>query len=397
MKISILFHRLGPYHHTRLNALADISELTAIEFCSVDKTYAWDSVEQSTLFNHITLFSDADIEDKDVEDIKKMLWRVLDGQMPDVVAVPGWACKGALLALSWCNQRKIPAIVMSASASPYQEKRLLFKEAIKRKLITLFSAGLVGGSKQLDYLASLGLPCEQLFVGYNVVDNAYFAAGADTARREATTFRVNLKLPKHYFLVSCRFIWEKNLPNFLLAYAAYKNQTGENAWPLVLLGDGPLKADVLKLRDELNIGAHLLLPGFKQYGELPTYYGLATALILPSISETWGLVVNEALASGLPVLVSNRCGCACDLIVEGKNGFIFDPYDVDALTGLLLRVASGSYNLEAMGMASRDMISHWAPETFAENLLKAADAALKAPRPKITLLDKALLWALIRR
>ncbi|ASF45701.1 glycosyltransferase [Methylovulum psychrotolerans] len=271
------------------------------------------------------------------------------------------------------------------------------QEFIKKRIVKLCSAGLVAGTPQFEYLHSLGIQRANIFLVYDVVDNLYFSTGADFAQQNGIIVRENIHLPEHYFLSSCRFIREKNLPNLLIAYADYKKQSGEKAWPLVLLGDGPLKADVVKLRDELNIGNHLLLPGFKQYHELPLFYGLAKVFILSSISEPWGLVVNEAMASGLPVLVSNYCGCAADLVEEGKNGFTFDPYDVNALTQLMLRVASDDCDLDIMGAASREIISHWTPETFADNLLKATDAALKALRPKITLLDKALLWALIRR
>ncbi len=81
-------------------------------------------------------------------------------------------------------------------------------------------------------------------------------------------------------------------------------------WDLVLLGDGPLKPTLLKLISSLGLESCVHLPGFKQYDELPVYLGLAETFIHASTTEQWGLVVNEAMASGLPVLVSNRCGCA---------------------------------------------------------------------------------------
>ena len=103
------------------------------------------------------------------------------------------------------------------------------------------------------------------------------------------------------------------------------------------------------------------------------------------------------MAAGLPVLVSNRCGCAPDLVEEGRNGYTFDPYDVDALAGLMRKIAADGCDREAMGQASREIIARWTPQTFAENLCKTAEAALNAPRPQANLLDKALLWALMWR
>src|SRR5206468_501416 len=101
-------------------------------------------------------------------------------------------------------------------------------------------------------------------------------------------------------------------------YARYRMAAGPGAWSLVVLGDGVLRGDLEQLRTELNLGDHVLFPGFKQYDELPAYYGLATAFIHASMVEPWGLVVNEAMAAGLPVLVSARCGCAWDLVEEGR-------------------------------------------------------------------------------
>src|SRR5207244_4064698 len=102
----------------------------------------------------------------------------------------------------------------------------------------------------------------------------------------------------------------KNLPRLLEAFAGYRRLAGDAAWELVLLGDGPLRPELVALLKDLELDGHVLLPGFKQYDELPAYYGLAGAFIHASTTEQWGLVVNEAMASGLPVLVSDRCGCA---------------------------------------------------------------------------------------
>ncbi len=241
------------------------------------------------------------------------------------------------------------------------------------------------------------MSCERIFTGYDVIDNHYFAIGSDQARHDADNIRTRFALPQRFFLASNRFIEKKNLPRLLNAYTLYRNQAGPAAWKLVLLGDGPLKAQLQALIVQKDLSPWVLMPGFKQYDQLPAYYGLAGAFIHASTTEQWGLVVNEAMASGLPVLVSNRCGCAPDLVEEGRNGYTFDPYDVDALARLMLNIAADDCDRAAMGQASREIIARWTPQTFAENLYKAAEAALNAPRPKASLLDRMLLWALIRR
>ena len=106
----------------------------------------------------------------------------------------------------------------------------------------------------------------------------------------------------------------------------------------------------------------------------------------------FGLVVNEAMAAGLPVLVSDRCGCAPDLVEVGVNGFTFDPCDVEELAGLMQRVAAMTDGQrDAMGRAD------WGPERFADGLMQAVQAALRRPPPTPSLFDQALVWALARR
>ena len=112
----------------------------------------------------------------------------------------------------------------------------------------------------------------------------------------------------------------------------------------------------------------------------------------------FGLVVNEAMAAGLPVLVSDRCGCAPDLVEVGVNGFTFDPCDVEELAGLMQRVAAMTDGQrDAMGLAGQRIIADWGPERFADGLMQAVQAALRRPPPTPSLFDQALVWALARR
>jgi len=396
MKVCILFHRLGPYHHARLNTLATHCELSVIELSTIDNTYAWDVVENKHDYPVVPLFTDADINTKPVDDITRKTRNALIDIKPEVVAIPGWSSPAALVALQWCCETNTPAILMSDSTER-AEPRAYWRERIKSRVVRLFSAALVAGEPHVNYVEQLGLPGRRIFIGYDVVDNAHFQTLSGSAQNNARTLRVEHSLPDHYFLTSNRFIEKKNLPRLLDAYAAYVRQTGGNAWGLVLLGDGPLKPILVEQVAHLGLESQVQFTGFKQYDVLPVYYGLAHAFIQASLSETWGLVVNEAMASGLPVLISEHCGCASDLVESGRNGFTFNPYDVVALTNLMLKIASDECDREAMGRASREIISHWTPNTFAKGLMNAAQVAMDAPRPKMTPFNRWLLKRLIRR
>jgi len=238
------------------------------------------------------------------------------------------------------------------------------------------------------------------------VDNDYFAQRADEIRSQKSVLREKHDLPENYFLSSARFIETKNLPQLLQAYARYraldaksgeKSQRAEDPWSLVLLGDGPLRSAIHSQLSTLNLEGHVHLPGFKQYPELPAYYGLASAFIHGSSTEPWGLVVNEAMASALPVLVSNRCGCATDLVREGANGFTFDPRNVEELGGLMLRVAQlPNDRLEHMGKSGREIIANWGPGRFAQGLKAAGEKAVAVGPPRANLMDRLLLELLLR-
>jgi len=185
------------------------------------------------------------------------------------------------------------------------------------------------------------------------------------AKQREAELRKELGLPEHYFVCTARLSPEKNIARLLQAFALYRKNGGK--WDLVLVGSGPQEQTLRAMAVRLAPGA-IHFAGWQQYPDLPRYYGLASAAVLPSLSEPWGLVVNEAMAAGLPVLVSNRCGCVPELCHNGINGYQFDPKDVKWLAYLMCRTSSGEVDLERMGQASQRIIANFTPETWADAL-----------------------------
>lgn len=396
VKIAILFHRLGAYHYARLDELSKISNLTVIEFSVRDNTYKWETVKPSVRYPVIQLFSDEDISFKSPRLVKKRLFAVLKHIDADILAIPGWSSPAALVALKWCLKNGIRAVLM-ADSTAHDEPRKTWKEWIKSRVVKLFSSGLVAGTPHVDYVSELGMPTERIFTGYDVVDNDYFSKHSDRVRQEACDFRTNYNLPTNFFLASNRFVSKKNISRLIDAYSIYLKHCNNIGWCLVLLGDGSLMPAIRKQVEQLGLNKNVIFPGFKQYDELPVYYGLAGAFVHASTSEQWGLVVNEAMASGLPVLVSARCGCAHDLVKSGINGFTFDPYDTEGLALLMSQISEGKYDLSAMQQQSKAIISEYSPKKFSENLVKAAEVAIASEGPIFKWYDRILLWALIHR
>ncbi len=376
-RVAILFYRFGPYHHARLKAAGELMPVWGVEACGMEDTYAWAKVEGAEAFTRVTL-TERDTADRAWrQELHRKMWQALDEIKPQAVVIPGWSLPDALSGLSWCAARKVPVVIMSESTA-WDEPRKSWKEWIKGRLVKLCAAGLAGGTPHADYLAQLGLPKDRIFVGYDIVDNHHFATGAAESRKQPFETKKQLGLPEKYFLASARFIEKKNLIRLIEAYAEYRKLAPQSEiWDLVLLGDGPLKPALLKLISSLALESHIHLPGFKQYDELPVYLGLAETFIHASTTEQWGLVVNEAMASGLPVLISHRCGCAQDLVRDGVNGFTFDPGNRDELTQLMLKISAPQFPVANFGSESRRIIANWGPERFATGLKAAVTAALK--------------------
>lgn len=398
-RLAIIFNRIGPYHFARVRAAAGVMETILIEVFKSDDIYKWDLVPGTDGFQRLTLFEN---NSRTMDEVGRAIKDALDNCRPDAVAIPGWSDAVAFSAIQWCVANQVPSIVMSETTA-WDERRSVWKEWIKGRIIKMFSAGLVGGKPHAEYLAKLGMASEQVVSGYDAVDNNYFLEKSKEARLKSSELGSKLALPKNYFLASARFVEKKNLFNLVQAYALYRDlaqkekRPASEIWDLVLLGDGHLKPKLCELIADLALQKHIILPGFKQYAELPVYYALAKTFIHASTIEQWGLVVNEAMASGLPVLVSNRCGCAQDLVQEGINGFTFSPDNAAQLAQLMLKISDTRFPLSDLGAASTAIISHHGTQQFALGMKQAADCAL-AVRPRgASALDKLILSLLSSR
>lgn len=406
-KACVLFERLGPYHHARLAAAGKILGVAAIETCGMDDVYQWRKVDGAVGFERVTLFPRQERGRRWNRLVRQAARRALQQLRPHCIVVPGWSFPNALAAICWAVQNGVPLVLMSESQAS-DELRSWHKEYVKRQLVKSFSAAVVGGKPHADYLIQLGLSPGCLFFGYDAVDNRYFTDSRHRYPSAGLKELLGDGLKRNYLLSSGRFVEKKNFLRLISAYARYRalilsGLSSESPasllpWALVLLGDGPLRDALSSEIKRQNVQGHVFMPGFKQYEELPTFYGSSHCFVHPSTTEQWGLVVNEAMASGLPVLVSNRCGCAPDLVQEGVNGFTFDPYDVEGMARLMLKMTLMEHSRrEEMGRKSQEIIADWGPERFAQGLRSAVDIALNNPLPRVPVSTRALLHMLLWR
>ena len=371
LHVAVIIARLGPYHVARMAAVGALlgpQAVLALEVAAESREYAWERVS-SEGFRRRTIITDADYQDVSSRKLRTLTEAALEAEQPEVVALSGWGFAEARAALAWCRRRGRVALVMSESQERDADRRWQ-RELVKRALLREVDSALVGGERHADYLVRLGFSRERIALGYDAVDNAYFQRGADAARTDAAALRRRYALPEQYLLTSARFIPKKNLLRLLEAYAMYRRQIGTGVWDLVVLGDGPSRGRLEQRRAELGLEGSVHLPGFKQYPDLPAYYGLARGFILPSTSEQWGLVVNEAMASGLPVLVSHACGSA-ELVRDGELGYRFDPDSVADIARAMVELTRDGDRGVAMGAAAREAVERVSPAQFAKGLAQA--------------------------
>jgi glycosyltransferase involved in cell wall biosynthesis len=143
---------------------------------------------------------------------------------------------------------------------------------------------------------------------------------------------------------------------------------------LVFVGDGLLRDELQRYVKEHGL-KHVHFLGFRNQSELPACYSMADVLVLPSDFEPWGLVVNEAMCFGLPIIASDKVGAALDLVRDGVNGFVFPAGRIELLADCLRKMILDKHTREQMGARSRDMIVQWGIDETVQGILSALDFA----------------------
>jgi 1,2-diacylglycerol 3-alpha-glucosyltransferase len=320
-----------------------------------------------------TLMPGADWRSAGQMRLARKLWGALHQMNPRAVLVPGYYSVPALVAALWARMHRRTSILMTESTA-HDHIRAGWKEAFKALLIRmLFDSAIAGGRAHVRYLEQLGFPRDRIAHYYDVVDNSSFTGLAEKLRNSRAA---GWGLPDSpYFLYVGRIAPEKNLECLVAAWEGYRDSGG--TWPLVLVGDGPSLDGLRRMAACSPYAEEIHFAGQKSSEELPAYYSFAGCFVLPSTREPWGLVVNEAMASGLPVLVSSRCGSVEDLVEEGGNGFAFAPKPAELTARLVQIAAMSDARRRAMGLRSQQIIASYSPHNFGmqvQTLLHTAGA-----------------------
>jgi glycosyltransferase involved in cell wall biosynthesis len=327
----------GPYHVDRLEAaaraLADDYQVVGVEVAGSNVTYAWEPTQDIAGVERITLFPNTNYE-------KIPTW-------PRFVALVKTCLRKRPRHVFLCqfNRREIFFLAMLLRLagrrvhlmieSKFDDKpRLIWREALKAIICLPYNRALVGGARTRDYLRLLGFRPTRVEFGYDTVSMARIQqlAGAPPAP-QGKSFR------ERHFTIVARLVPKKNIAMALDAFAQYCRTAGSEARELHICGSGELEAALRRKAQELGL-TRVVFRGFLQAPEIARALASSLALILPSTEEQWGLVINEALAMGVPILCSDNVGARDLLVRTAVNGFAFEPDNPEGLARLMQRLAA---------------------------------------------------------
>lgn len=284
---------------------------------------------------------------------------------PDAVLVNGWNFNSHLKCLRYFH-KKIPVLFRGDSTLLDEQKgiRKLLRQIVLKRVYRNIDYALYVGSQNKRYFLKHGLKEEQLVFVPHAVDNARFAAN-DINKAAGEKIKKDLNIPEDdwVFLFAGKLEPKKDAQ---LLMEAFKKVNNSNVH-LVIVGNGELEKQLKQSAEGLpNI--HFL--EFQNQRMMPAVDLMAHVFVLPSKGpgETWGLAVNEAMAAGKPVLISDKCGCAIDLVENGVNGWVFQSGNEQDLSEKIKLLIKNRSNLDKMGHASLQKIQAWSFERIAEGI-----------------------------
>ena len=375
-RVAILTEIISPYRIPVFNALAarDGIDLKVIFLSETDPTLRqWRVYKDEIRFSYEVLPS----RRFRAGGLRLLLNAGLSASLkkfsPESIICGGYNYIASWQALMWARRREVRFILWSESNA--QDARGLRKpvEFLKANFRERCDGFVVPGKSAFGYLRLLGSPAERIFIAPNAVDNTFFATQAEQAKREPAVYRERFGLPRRFILFVGRLVPEKGVLDLLEAYAKLESGVRSEVG-LVFAGEGVSRKELAQQAKRIGPGI-VCFPGFAQREDLAGLYALAETLVLPTHSDPWGLVVNEAMACGLPIIVSSVAGCSADLVEEGWNGYLVPPRDSEKLSVAINSLVRQPELQRQMSARSLERIRNYSPEACADGLAAAAISA----------------------
>jgi glycosyltransferase involved in cell wall biosynthesis len=288
---------------------------------------------------------------------------------PDFIICGGYNYVASWQSKSWARRNDVAFSLWCESTSRDFRKGYRLTEFYKKQFFRHCDAFVVPGKSSSEYLKDFGVPEQLIFTAPNAVDTELFANRANVIRQAAATYREALRLPPRFFLYAGRLVREKGIFDLLHAYdtlpAELRKEVG-----LVFVGDGPERSALRQQATAIH-SASIHFVGFAHREDLAAYYGLADVFVFPTHTDRWGLVVNEAMACGLPIIASDAAGCVADLVEDGANGRVVPVGNVQQLACAMEELALNAGLRALMCRRSRERIQQYSPEAWADGMANA--------------------------
>lgn len=295
---------------------------------------------------------------------------------PKLIYLNGYYDVSYWAVILYAKLRNIKIIIDSESTEASRE-RVWWKENLKKIIIPRMDGYLCLGTKATEYILKLGVKKEKILSTRNIgIANDKVALLYQKAFLIKDSKKKQYNLPSLNFIYAGRFTPIKNLLMLIEAFGeATKKFDNQHNWGLILSGDGSEKQALKLLVSSKNIDRITFLPSC-EWHEVPARYALADVAILPSLFEPFGFLVNEALVYGMPIIVSNRCGSAFDLVHEGENGYTFDPTKKEELVEKMGKMMNNISEHKIMGEKGKKLVAHFHPDLICDDIIKAFNTIL---------------------
>lgn len=348
-RIAFVWSQFAAYHIDRCEAVAhamgDRARIYAVEIATTSDTYAWEASGGVQGCEKITLFPGGNAERLGMFVLIRRLFGSLRGMDMVCVGIP-YSQPAMFFTAILLRLFGVRMVMMNDSKFDDFPRRLLF-EMIKRLAMAPFQAAIVAGTRHEAYLRFLGFGRRPILHGYDTVSVARIRRQMDFDATAAIAGHADRP-----FVFVGRFVPKKGLDFLIDAYLRYRALASDDARRLILVGSGPLEAEIRQTIAAAGMDDAIIFPGFLPAPEVARILGTSLALILPSREEQWGLVVNEALAAGLPVIVSENVGARDTLVRNLINGFVVEQGAVDGLAQAMLALSTSPDEWSRMAASS---------------------------------------------
>ncbi|MFM5931849.1 MAG: glycosyltransferase [Novosphingobium sp.] len=334
--VALVWAQFAAYHVDRCEAVArrldGRAEVLAVEVATASKVYAWEPSGSVAGAHKITLFPGQSYEQIAPFQRFKAMFRAL--RHCDWVMIGISYADPSIIMLTWALRLCGVKLVVFSESKDDDKPRKASRERVKRLVLSCYHGAIVGATRHIAYMRKLGFGSRPVLPGYDGV-------GLERIRRQAGGKLAPDGHPftDRDFVFVGRFVDKKNLINLLEGYALYVQAAGPAARRLVLAGSGADEPEMRSVIARHGLGERVVFPGFLTAEQVSVLLARSLALVLVSREEQWGLVVNEALALGLPAIVSHQVGSGDVLVRDGGNGFVVDSESPHQIATAMDRIA----------------------------------------------------------